>query len=572
MPNSVGATPRSAAPRRSNAARLFGYDIFISFALGLPPRGTHSYASDLARRLRELDFTVFFSEDEAPVGNQLNSTLLKALLRSHALVIVANREMLDDPRWVRTEVEKFSKAHPRRPIIPIFVGKVLPNDALMKSVREWLPYEGNIWVDESVEAVGSGIVSETAVKRLATAPRFRKANRRWRLTVSAVMVGLVALAVSLFLTNRDLEIAVRAQTALRLNAEAQAILSGARSGGSVRGLLKLLAAYQIEPHIEIEDAMLAQMVACQNGEKIIEIDTVIYAVAFSPDGTHLISGDADGTLQLWEARTGKPIGTPWKGHASRVTSVAYSPNGTRLISADFYGTLRQWEAQTGKPVGTPWKGHASGGGSVVYSPDGTRLISGSADGTIQLWDAQTGKPVGTPWKGHASGVTSVAYSPDRTHLVSCSWNSFCQLWEAQTGKPVGTPWKGHKDVTSVAYSSDGTHLISGGADGTFQLWEAQTGKPVGPSWKGHASRVTSVAYSLDGTRVVSQGDTETIQWPAPKAWPNILCAKLTHNMSRKEWREQVSLDIEYDEQCPGLPIPPDEPTPQPTRVAAGETE
>ncbi len=71
---------KSSAPRRNNAARLFGYDVFISFALGAPPRGTHSYASDLARRLRERDFTVFFSEDEAAPGDQLDSTLLKALL------------------------------------------------------------------------------------------------------------------------------------------------------------------------------------------------------------------------------------------------------------------------------------------------------------------------------------------------------------------------------------------------------------------------------------------------------------------------------------------------------------
>jgi hypothetical protein len=40
------------ATKRGNAARLFGYDIFISFALGSPPRGTQSYASDLARQRR----------------------------------------------------------------------------------------------------------------------------------------------------------------------------------------------------------------------------------------------------------------------------------------------------------------------------------------------------------------------------------------------------------------------------------------------------------------------------------------------------------------------------------------
>jgi hypothetical protein len=98
---------KSSTPRRNNAARLFGYDVFISFALGAPPRGTHSYASDLARRLRERDITVFFSEDEAAPGEQLDSALLKALHRSRTLVVIANRGTLEEPRWVRQEVERF---------------------------------------------------------------------------------------------------------------------------------------------------------------------------------------------------------------------------------------------------------------------------------------------------------------------------------------------------------------------------------------------------------------------------------------------------------------------------------
>jgi hypothetical protein len=48
-------------------------------------------------------------------------------------------------------------------------------------------------------------------------------------------------------------------------------------------------------------------------------------------------------------------------------------------------------------------------------------------------------------------------------------------------------------------------------------------------------------------------------WPAPKAWPDELCKKLTRNMSRKQWLEWVSPEIDYIEQRPGLPIPSDEP-------------
>jgi len=51
------------------ASRLFGHARFISFALGPAPRGTQSYASDLARNLTDLDFAVFFSEAEAAPGS-----------------------------------------------------------------------------------------------------------------------------------------------------------------------------------------------------------------------------------------------------------------------------------------------------------------------------------------------------------------------------------------------------------------------------------------------------------------------------------------------------------------------
>ena len=43
-------------------------------------------------------------------------------------------------------------------------------------------------------------------------------------------------------------------------------------------------------------------------------------------------------------------------------------------------------------------------------------------------------------------------------------------------------------------------------------------------------------------------------WPGPAAWPDLLCTKLTRNMSRAQWREWVSPDIDYIELCPGLPV------------------
>jgi WD40 repeat protein len=122
----------------------------------------------------------------------------------------------------------------------------------------------------------------------------------------------------------------------------------------------------------------------------------VTSVAFSPDGTRIVSGSDDGTIRVWDASTSDTVAGPFggfKGHTRSVTSVAFSPDGKRIVSGSVDQTIRVWDAHTGDTVAGPFKGHTNSVTSVAFSPDGTRIVSGSCDQTIRVWDPCTSDSV-----------------------------------------------------------------------------------------------------------------------------------------------------------------------------------
>ncbi|MBQ2376397.1 MAG: PEGA domain-containing protein [Bacteroidales bacterium] len=233
----------------------------------------------------------------------------------------------------------------------------------------------------------------------------------------------------------------------------------------------------------------------------------VNSVAYSPDGTKIISGSYDNTIKIWDANTGQCLKT-LEGHSNWVYSVAYSPDGTKIISGSLGGIIKIWNANTGQCLKT-LKGHPECVFSVAYSPDGTKIISGSVDPTIKIWDANTGQCLKT-LEGHSYWVNSVAYSPDGTKIVSGSTDETIKIWDANTGQCLKT-LEGHSDdVTSVAYSLDGTKIISGSYDKTIKIWDANTGQCL-QTLEGHSDYVRSVSYSPDGTKIISGSYDKTIK-------------------------------------------------------------
>lgn len=236
----------------------------------------------------------------------------------------------------------------------------------------------------------------------------------------------------------------------------------------------------------------------------------VYAAAFSPDGKKAVSGSADGSLRIWDTKTGKEQ-RRLDGHSGRVWCVAFAPDGRRVASGGFDGSVRVWDLVSGRE--TRRFNHNDYVRSVVFSSDGHHVLSGGDDKLVRLWSLDTGNEVRS-FKGHDHFVWCVALSRDGKRALSASLDKTVRLWDVDTGEEL-KKLTGHADtVLSVVFSPEGRRALSGSTDKTIKLWNLETGEVI-RTFTGHKGYVHSVAFSPDGRRALSASQDNTVRlWDA----------------------------------------------------------
>ncbi len=280
-------------------------------------------------------------------------------------------------------------------------------------------------------------------------------------------------------------------------------------------------------------------------------------LAFSPDGTILVSTSDDATVRLWEVATGKALRTLDQGNQfdgsvqdvkfvpnsklvagvtqfkvliwnalsgvlqntlkihstifNTIESLDFTQDGTLMALSISNGANQLWKTSNWSQLGTVKnKGFMIMGGNLAFSLDGQVLATTSVNANkLWLWRVADGSLLHT-LEGQAGNITDLAFSPDNTLLASASEDKSVRLWNVRDGTPQFVIQAHTEQARAVAFSPNGQFLASGSDDKTIKLWRIADGSALA-TLEGHAGGLNCVLFSPDGTLLASASDDKTIR-------------------------------------------------------------
>ncbi len=223
-------------------------------------------------------------------------------------------------------------------------------------------------------------------------------------------------------------------------------------------------------------------------------------LAFSSDGRIVVTADrGDRSLCLWDAGTGKLV----KGlkHDDGIHDAAISRDRALLVTGSKDNTARLWEANTGKPVGSPLP-HGAPVRAVAFSPDSRLVATGGEDCAVRLWDVATVTPFGPPLM-HDAAIQWIAFSPEGQTLVAGSRDGLFTLWDAKSGKAMRRTGKAQTGATlnATGFRRDGRRVVTSSGKNTW-LWDTTNGNQVGAPLQ-HQGYIHAVSFAPDDRTIVT---------------------------------------------------------------------
>lgn len=490
--------------------------------------------TDIRQELRP----VFRDIDELSAGN-LPEQIKQALENSQNLIVICSPQSAKSP-WVNQEVETFIGLGRTDRVFPFIVEGNSPKEFFPPALLNLPKNEERLGGDVSKNGRDAAFVKVVAgmlgvgfdslwnryEKEKAEEER-KQREQRDRLMISqsrflsekanslvedgdSYTARLLALeALPKDINNPDRPYVVEAEIALRRASQSNSAV--------LRGHIDKVTSIALSPngHI-IASASFDGTIRLwdfRTGQTVQELpikEKPLFAVSFSPDGCYIAYSYAeneDFSIYIWCLDKNCQY-CVLKGHRSVTRSISFSRDSLSLITASYDGTIRIWDVHEGK-CRKVLRDDGKFVNSAALSPDERYIASASADNIIRIWDAAKGVLI-KKLEGHTDVATNVVFSGDGSMLASTSEDYTIRIWDTATWE-CKQCLKGHQRfVLSAAFSPDNLILVSGSLDNTIRLWELEEGQCVGVL-KGHFDRVNSVLFHQEGNLAVSSSDDTTVR-------------------------------------------------------------
>jgi WD40 repeat protein len=246
----------------------------------------------------------------------------------------------------------------------------------------------------------------------------------------------------------------------------------------------------------------------ESNEDIAEAGEV-YAVAFSPDSKHFVTGGEDGGLTLWDAQTRKRVRNIPVGE--RIQYVSFLDANSLLVNT--VHRVELWNLPEAKPLGRLAESDSELLAAVAPNRRTVAILERSKD--LRILDLKTRKfitkPTG-PFTPYA-----LTFAPDNRTIALSQSNTGVVFWN-QAGPPMQI--SGPADARSLVFSPDGSRLFIGyNSNQQIRVWNVRR-RQVEILMSGHRAAIKSLIFSPDQARIVSSSDDGTVRiWDAARLQP-----------------------------------------------------
>ncbi len=233
----------------------------------------------------------------------------------------------------------------------------------------------------------------------------------------------------------------------------------------------------------------------------IETGKPVEAIAFSPDGSSLISASKDGTIQRWNLSNGQSQSS---FSANRnLTGMRLSSDGRMLLTGTYLRqSLYAWDPNTGQQL-RGWGGDRLNLHQI--SPDGQRAIAGEYEiKQINLVADTPNTRLGGDWT-----IDDLALAQERQKLITANGDQTLRIWDLEKKQYLRSIPTGASEIRAIAAHPNVPSIVIGKKNGTVQLWNDETGKAARFAGK-HQGEVTAIALSPDGRLAFSVAQDEPL--------------------------------------------------------------